>query len=248
MWAERPYIWAMHCWNMFDFGADGRDEGGKPGQNQKGLVTFDRKLKKDAFYIYKAYLSGEPFVHLCGRRYVERPEAETSVKVYSNQPAVTLLVDGKELETQSGSKVFTFTVPLTGEHRIEAVAGDLSDEMTIRKAEKANPDYAKPGTVVENWFDREDEIVREGYFSIKNSMAEIKANIEANAVMNELMAPLQAKIVAAYGDVAKNVQMPPEMQAMMDRMSVEATIKQLGALATPEFVHRLNHALNQVKQ
>lgn len=248
MWSERPYIWAMHCWNMFDFGADGRDEGGKPGQNQKGLVTFDRKLKKDAFYIYKAYLSGEPFVHLCGRRYVERPEAETSVKVYSNQPAVTLLVDGKELETQSGSKVFTFTVPLTGEHRIEAVAGDLSDEMTIRKAEKANPDYAKPGTVVENWFDREDEIVREGYFSIKNSMAEIKANVEANAVMNELMAPLQAKIVAAYGDVAKNVQMPPEMQAMMDRMSVEATIKQLGALATPEFVHRLNHALNQVKQ
>ena len=248
MWSERPYIWAMHCWNMFDFGADGRDEGGKPGQNQKGLVTFDRKLKKDAFYIYKAYLSGEPFVHLCGRRYVERPGAETSVKVYSNQPAVTLLVDGKELETQSGSKVFTFTVPLTGEHRIEAVAGDLSDEMTIRKAEKANPDYAKPGTVVENWFDREDEIVREGYFSIKNSMAEIKANVEANAVMNELMAPLQAKIVAAYGDVAKNVQMPPEMQAMMDRMSVEATIKQLGALATPEFVHRLNHALNQVKQ
>ena len=248
MWSERPYIWAMHCWNMFDFGADGRDEGGKPGQNQKGLVTFDRKLKKDAFYIYKAYLSGEPFVHLCGRRYVERPEAETSVKVYSNQPAVTLLVDGKELETQSGNKVFTFTVPLTGEHRIEAVAGELHDEMTIRRAEKANPDYAKPGTVVENWFDREDEIVREGYFSIKNSMAEIKANVEANAVMNELMAPLQAKIVAAYGDVAKNVQMPPEMQAMMDRMSVEATIKQLGALATPEFVHRLNHALNQVKQ
>ncbi|MBD5102516.1 MAG: glycoside hydrolase family 2 protein, partial [Subdoligranulum sp.] len=248
MWSERPYIWAMHCWNMFDFGADGRDEGGKPGQNQKGLVTFDRKLKKDAFYIYKAYLSGEPFVHLCGRRYVERPEAETSVKVYSNQPAVTLLVDGKELETQSGSKVFTFTVPLTGEHRIESVAGELHDEMTIRRVEKANPDYAKPGTVVENWFDREDEIVREGYFSIKNSMAEIKANAQANAVLNELMAPLQAKIVAAYGDVAKNVRMPPEMQAMMDRMSVEASLKQLGALATPEFVHRLNHALNQVKQ
>ena len=60
MWSERPYIWAMHCWNMFDFAADGRNEGGKPGQNQKGLVTFDRKTKKDAFYIYKAYLSKEP--------------------------------------------------------------------------------------------------------------------------------------------------------------------------------------------
>ena len=74
MWSERPYIWAMHCWNMFDFAADGRNEGGKPGQNQKGLVTFDRKTKKDAFYIYKAYLSKEPFVHLCGRRYADRPE------------------------------------------------------------------------------------------------------------------------------------------------------------------------------
>lgn len=248
MWSERPYIWAMHCWNGFDFGADGRDEGGKPGQNQKGLVTFDRRTKKDAFYIYKAYLSDEPFVRLCGRRYVDRAQDVTEIKVYSNQPGVTLLVDGKEFETQTGDKVFRFQIPINGEHRIEAVSGTLSDAMTIRYVSKPNPDYRKDGAGIVNWFDREDEIERPGYFSIKDSMGAVKANPEAQAVMNELVAPLQAKIVEAYGDVAQNVQMPPAMQAMMDRMSVEQSLKQMAKLITPEFVHKLNYALNQVRK
>lgn len=248
MWAQRPYIWAMHCWNGFDFGADGRDEGGKPGQNQKGLVTFDRKVRKDAYYIYKAYLSDEPFVHLCGKRYVKRTGDHTQIKVYSNQDAVTLLVDGRELETQHGDKVFTYTVPLTGEHEIVAVSGDLSDRMTICKVEQPCTEYIKDGTSVINWFDREDEIVREGYYSIKDSMGDVKADPEAQAALEEFMAPLQRQIVAAYGDVARNVQIPPEMQAMMDRMSVEASLKQMSKLVTPELVHRLNHALNQVRK
>ena len=91
---ERPYLWATHVWNMFDFAADGRDEGGKHGENQKGLVTMDRKLKKDAFYLYKAYWNKEDaFVHICGRRYVDRKEDTTEVKVYSNQTTVSLYVD-----------------------------------------------------------------------------------------------------------------------------------------------------------
>jgi beta-galactosidase len=248
MWSERTTIWAMHCWNGFDFGADGRDEGGKPGQNQKGLVTFDRKIKKDAFYIYEAYLSNEPFVHLCGRRYAERAESETEIKVYSNLPRVTLYVDGRLFDSKHGSKVFTFKVPISGEHAIEAVAEGVRDWMLIRHVDKPNPDYSKPGTQVVNWFDRADEIEREGYFSIKDSMAAVKGCAEAKEAFDELVAPLQAKIIAAYGDVAKNVQLPPEVQAMMDKMSVEATLKQMGALVTPEFVHKLNHALNQVKK
>ncbi len=248
MWQERPYIWAMHCWNGFDFGADGRDEGGKPGQNQKGLVTFDRKTRKDAFYIYKAYLSDDPFVHLCGRRYVDRAEEKTEIKVYSNQKSVTLFVDGKEFGTQCEDKIFRFEVPITGEHEIKAVSGDLSDTITIRHTARPNPDYVKDGASVVNWFDREDEIVRPGYFSIKDSMGSVKANPNAQAVLNELVAPLQAKIIESYGDVAKNVQMPKEVQAMMDKMSVEATLKQMSKLVTPDFIHQLNHALNQVKK
>ena len=88
---ERPWLWATHVWNMFDFAADGRDEGGKHGENQKGLVTIDRELRKDAFYLYKAYWSKEAFVHLCGRRYVDRAEEVTKIKVYSNQPSVTFV-------------------------------------------------------------------------------------------------------------------------------------------------------------
>ena len=248
MWSERPYIWAMHCWNGFDFGADGRDEGGKPGQNQKGLITFDRKIKKDSFYIYKAYLSGESFVHLCGSRYTDRAEATTEIKVYSNQRSVTLFMDGRELETQTGDKVFRFHLPISGEHEIKAVSGELSDVITIRKVDTPNKSYIKEGTDVVNWFDREDEVVKEGCFSIKDSISDIKANPEAAAVYIEMTAPLQTKAMEAYGDVAKNVQLPPEVLAMMDKMSVEATLKQMGKLVTPEFVHKLNFALNQVKK
>lgn len=246
MWSRRPYIWAMHVWNMFDFGADGRDEGGKPGQNQKGLVTFDRKIKKDAFYIYKAYLSKEPFVHLCGRRYVDRTEEETEIKVYSNQPSVTLFVDGVKTQTLEADKVFRFQIQISGEHLISAEAGECSDSMTIRRVEKPNPDYRKAGGEIVNWFARDDEIVREGYYSIKDSMADIKANPAAIAVFTELIAPIQAKMVEAYGDVAKSVQVPEEMQRKLDRMSVEASLKQMARLISPELIHKLNHELNQI--
>ena len=56
---ERPWLWATHVWNLFDFAADGRDEGGKHGENQKGLVTIDLKTKKDAFYLYKHIGAGK---------------------------------------------------------------------------------------------------------------------------------------------------------------------------------------------
>ncbi|MBR3841138.1 MAG: hypothetical protein IKM20_08390, partial [Erysipelotrichales bacterium] len=93
----RKYLWATHVWNMFDFGADGRNEGGENGQNHKGLVTFDRKYKKDSFYAYKAWLSDDPFVHIAGKRYVDRVEDTTKVTVYSNQPKVELFANGVSL-------------------------------------------------------------------------------------------------------------------------------------------------------
>ena len=138
---KRPFMWATHLWNMFDFAADARNQGGEPGMNHKGLVTFDRKTRKDSFYIYKAYWTTEPFVYICGRRYVDRPEKETTVKVYSNQPAVTLYANGEKVATQTGDKVFTFKLPLNGEVKLEAVAGDCRDEAVIRYADAPNPAY-----------------------------------------------------------------------------------------------------------
>lgn len=242
MWAERPYIWAMHCWNMFDFAADGRNEGGKPGQNQKGLVTFDRKTKKDAFYIYKAYLSKEPFVHLCGRRYIDRPEAVTEVKVYSNQPAVTLLVDGREFATQTSDKIFKFQVPITGAHTIEARSRKLSDTIAIRKVDKPNPAYSVTGGEVVNWFDRPDELERPGYYSILDSMEAIKQSPAAQQAVERVM----ARATGSFGDVAKGITMPASMQAMIDRMPLNKLLRQLGEAITPEMVHQLNAALNQI--
>ena len=242
LWAQRPYIWCMYCWNGFDFAADGRDEGGNPGQNQKGLVTFDRTIKKDAFYIYKAYLSREPFVHLCGRRYKNRVEAETEIKVYSNLSCVTLFVDGKEFSTQAGDKVFRFTVPIQGEHIIEAQAGAYSDSMTIRKVDQPEPSYVKEGGDVVNWFDKPEELAREGYYSILDSMVELKKSPAAGAVLAKIM----EKASASYGDVAKNVQLPEAIQRQMDQMPLQKLLAQAGRAVGPDMVRQLNATLNQI--
>ena len=168
----RKYIWATHVWNMFDFGADARAEGGENGQNHKGLVTFDRKYKKDSFYAYKAWLSDEPFVHLCGKRYVDRVEDVTKVTVYSNQPEVELFVNGNSIgKKQAADHFFYFDVPNVGESTIVAKAGDLSDEGKIRKVAEMNMDYVlKEKGAVLNWF---DVTVKEGRFCLNDKISDI---------------------------------------------------------------------------
>lgn len=138
---RHPWMWATHVWNMFDFAADARDQGGEPGMNHKGLVTFDRKTKKDSFYLYKAWWSNEAFVHICSKRFVERTGSTATVKVYSNQRTVALYVNGNKVGEQTGEHVFTFKVPLNGELHIQAVAGDRTDESVIRHVDTPNPEY-----------------------------------------------------------------------------------------------------------
>ena len=129
--AKRPFMWANHIWNMFDFAADARNQGGEPGMNHKGLVTFDRKIKKDSFYLYKAHWNKEPMVHIAGKRYDYRPEKVTTVKVYTNCESVTLYANGKKIATQSGGKVLSFRVDLGEETKLEAVAGSVRDEAVL---------------------------------------------------------------------------------------------------------------------
>ena len=243
---ERPYLWATHVWNMFDFAADGRDEGGKHGVNQKGLVTMDRKLKKDAFYLYKAYWNKEDaFVHICGSRYVDRKEDTTEVKVYSNQTTVSLYVDGTLLETQEGSRIFRFAVPMTGEHEIVAKAGAEEDSIHIRKAEEANPDYVM-GEIkdVINWFD--DEPYKPECYSIKDKMSEIQASPKAGAILAELMA--QAPGAESRGDVAESVKDNPNLVRMMGRMTLESMLGHMKDSITEEQVKGLNRMLQQIKK
>lgn len=242
MWKERPYIWAMHCWNMFDFGADGRNEGGKPGQNQKGLITFDRKLKKDAFYIYKAYLSKEPFVHLCGKRYQERTETVTEIKVYSNLPEVTLYVDGNKFETLCGDKVFCFQVPIQRTHSVTAVSGEYRDSMEIRHTDQPNPSYQAMQGEAQNWFDKPEEMIREGYYSIFDTVTEIKRSLEARKVLDKAM----EIAISSYGDVAKSAKMPESVQRIQDAQPLEKVLKQASKAFTAEMIKELNHEFNQI--
>lgn len=139
---KRPFMWANHVWNMFDFAADARNQGGEPGMNHKGLVTFDRKTKKDSFYLYKAYWTDTPMVHICSKRYVNRPEKITTVKVYSNCDTVALYANGKKVGEKTGSKVFAFRVPLEQETKLEAVAAGVRDETVICRCKKPDPNYS----------------------------------------------------------------------------------------------------------
>lgn len=239
---KRPWLWATHVWNLFDFAADGRDEGGKHGENQKGLVTIDRKTKKDAFYLYKAaWNKKEPFVHLCGKRYVDRTEDVTEVKVYSNQSKITLVVDGKEFETQTGKIIFKFNVPISGEHKITAIADSCTDSITVKKVEEENQDYIFiKRSPVTNWFDA-DELDPE-CFSINDKLAEIKANPKAGAIIDEMM----AKGASDRGDVADAVKDNPGLQRMMGRMTLISLLKQSGA--DDESIKQVNRILQGIKK
>ena len=154
---RNPYMWATHVWNMFDFAADARDQGGEPGMNHKGLVTFDRKTRKDSFYLYKAYWSQDPFVHICSKRFADRTESEIEVKVYSNQNEVTLYVNGDKLETKHGEHIFTFRVPMGAETKVRAASGEWSDEAVFHKVSVPNPAYVlkDAGDKGANWTNKE---------------------------------------------------------------------------------------------
>lgn len=148
---RHPFLWSTYVWNMFDFAADARNQGGEPGMNHKGLVTFDRRIKKDSFYIYKAWWSKEPFVHLCGKRYEYRTEKISDVTVYSNQKEVSLYHNGKLIATKTGEHAFHFKVTLEAENHLEVRAGKLTDTATIYKTDKPRPEYKVKKTKSANW-------------------------------------------------------------------------------------------------
>lgn len=148
---RHPFLWSTYVWNMFDFAADARDQGGEPGMNHKGLITFDRKTKKDSFYIYKAWWSDEPFVHLCGKRYEYRAEKVTEVVVYSNQKEVELYNNGKLVEKKRGSHAFHFKLKMEKENHLEVRSGDLTDAAVIYKTEQPRPEYKVKKGKSQNW-------------------------------------------------------------------------------------------------
>ena len=245
---SRKYIWATHVWNMFDFGADARAEGGENGQNHKGLMTFDRKYKKDSFYAYKAWLSDDPFVHVCGKRYVDRVEDVTKVTVYSNQPEVELYVNGELLEKQtSENHFFYFNVPNNGITRIQAIAGEYGDESVIRKVETFNEDYRlKEKGAILNWFDVTEV---DGYLSLNSKMSELLMVPAGQALFGQIMGPIAEAAKQSAGE--GGFEMNEGIMQMMGGFTVLRLIGMLGMTGlkmNKEELLDLNAKLNQIKK
>jgi beta-galactosidase len=144
--ATRKFLWGKFVWQMFDSASDGRKEADQAGRNNKGLVSSDRTIRKDAFYWYKANWTSAPFVHLTSRRFSKRTLPTADVKIYANTPSVELLVGGKSLGSKtSADHIFLWpAVPLTlGENLLRATApGGVTDEMTLTRV--VAPDAGSP--------------------------------------------------------------------------------------------------------
>ena len=155
--ARHPYMWATHVWNMFDFASDGRDQGGEPGRNHKGLVTFDRKIKKDAFYVYKAYWSKEPFIHIASKRFINRTGNKATITVYTNQKEVTLIHNDKKI-TKKGDKIFKFKIKLDKENYITAISNDLKDTSYIKKVDELDQNYINTTGNSHSWEKKDKDL------------------------------------------------------------------------------------------
>ena len=251
---SRKYMWATHVWNMFDFGADARNEGGENGQNHKGLVTFDRKYKKDSFYAYKAWLSDEPFVHLCGKRYVDRVEDVTKVTVYSNLPSVELFANGVSLGVkEAADHFFYFDVPNAGVTYLTAVAGEYKDESVIRKVETFNEAYrlVEKGAIL-NWFDIE---APEGYLSLNDKMSDVLATVRGKLLFMGLMGKFMGK-KGKDGEAPKmeamGFEINADMMSMMNGFTVLRLFTLMGGMMdvkfTKEQLLEINAKLNKIKK
>lgn len=149
---RHPYMWAHYYWNMFDFAADARNQGGEPGMNHKGLISFDRKTKKDAFYLYKAYWNKkDKFVYLAGKRYEFRSAAKQTITIYSNLDEVSLYHNGKLVGTKKGENVFKFEITMEAENKLEVKAGAYTDSCVIYKVDQEKPEYRLEKGDSSNW-------------------------------------------------------------------------------------------------
>lgn len=234
-----PWLWGSYVWNMFDFSSKIRDEGGRKGMNNKGLVTYDRKIKKDAFFVYKAHWSKDPFVHIASRRYVNRINDQVCIEVFSNAEKVTLYVNDQEVQTVQGKYHFVFqgVALCEGKNTIKATSdhGQV-DEIVLCKGNEVDPSYEFEGAKdnVANWFDetRASLQIKEGYYSIADKMKDLLGNEETKAILSDKM--------------PKIVNHP--MLNMIGESPLEMLLGMLNFGLKPEDVVETNEALSKIKK
>ena len=233
----RPWLWGSYVWNMFDFSSDRRNEGGTKGINAKGLVTWDRAIRKDAFYYYKAQWSSRLFLHICGKRYAQRAEETVTVKVYTNCPEAELTVNGQTAGTKrncgNGTILFE-NVPLqAGKNILAAVCGDTRDEAELTRVDREPEEYRLPddgqGGNVLNWFLQGEQ--KADCFSILNTAQQVMENPAARKVIREALPGL-------YGILEAGTVIPMGL-----------TLKSILSRDTkdPEQIKRINKALQEIR-
>ncbi len=254
---ERPWLWSTHCWNMFDFAADARDEGGIQGRNNKGLVTYDRKLKKDTFWLYKAWWNPEPMIHIAGSRFTDRAPDERSITVFTNCAQVTLLVNGQEAGTQPAEHhqvVFKDVILADGANTITARSGDVvSNTVTLNAVPTHNYAYDLPdGNAAANWFDDPAAVAAnrpftyvEGYYSIKDKVGDLMKNPQTAAILKNALDSVKGA-ASALG-VEMNLSSGP-MAEMLKIMRLSDILKMAGKSVSKEMKHALNDQLTKIKK
>ena len=254
--AKRPFLWSTHQWNCFDFAADARNEGGVQGRNNKGLVTYDRQTKKDAFYIYKAWWTEEPMVFVSGGRFVNRAPGERNVIVYTNCDEVTLVVNGTAVETKKAvDHMITFeNVALNdGENTVTAVAGDVkANEIKLCGVAEHDYSYDLPdGNQGVNWFDDPEAVAMKKAFkypkdaySIKDKIGALLGNPQTAAVLGNVFQSMMSgnNLMGSMGE------MSPEMMNFMNNMRLNDALKMAGDKFPMAAKLQLNQALNAVKK
>ena len=247
---ERKFVIGSYVWNMADFGSENRDEGGRKGQNMKGLVTMDRKLKKDAFYLYKAYWSKESFVKLAGSRFVNRHKEENSITVLSNLLRLQLFVNGELMEEKDNVEQITqfqIRLPKMGQNEIHVKGFDengniYEDNMVLNRVIEEDKSYKAEKkdnrVVVTNWFEKFDlsdtteVIIDENAYSTKDTIQELLLNEATKAIIEKYMDFLLTDTRFLR---ARN-------------MTIDALFG-LGGLALPKELRTvLNRELNQIKK
>ncbi len=243
---NRQWLWGTFVWNMFDFASDLRDEGGSKGMNNKGLVTYDRKTRKDSFYIYQSYWSDSNVLHISSKRYINREKSKISVSVITNMENTELLVNGNSAGSVTAVEniaFFTDIILKKGKNIITARSGTMIDSMFIENVSEADKSYTckasvkKPGEEVANWFagknsDKEPPPLEfpRGYYSIKNKISDILKNPEGEAVLRKYMASMfEHKIfdIIKTFTLQKRLEMKPEIY-------------------NKHFIYHLNSELNKI--
>ncbi len=189
--AAADWMWGSYVWNMFDFGSAARNEGGVRGRNNKGLVTFDRKIKKDSFYLYKAWWSDEPFIKIAGERYLKRKIGVSEIKVYSNAAKIRLEVGGYSAEAE-GAHVFKFgDVPISeGKNVLKATADGLEDVLEIEGVAEEPAEYTLPAgaeSFVRNWFASDTDEIDPTRFSTADKVGDLLKNAEVQALIKKFV-------------------------------------------------------------